>query len=173
MGSNLDMSGGFVRLSAMSFVEDFNALPMEALLREACGSTRSRVTRVLSRSARNLEDFATLLSPEAAQDLEVLGQKSRTLTQQRFGRVMRLFAPLYLSNECVNNCQYCGFSRDNPILRVSLADHDDQQQQQQKQQQQNESQDQDSESKEDQQGNQQDEQYPPNPLPVVAAPAAN
>lgn len=33
---------------------------------------------------------------------------------------MRLFAPLYLSNECINNCQYCGFSRDNPILRVTL-----------------------------------------------------
>ncbi len=36
---------------------------------------------------------------------------------------MRLFAPLYLSNECINNCLYCGFSRDNPILRVTL-DHD-------------------------------------------------
>jgi 2-iminoacetate synthase len=35
--------------------------------------------------------------------------------------VIRLFAPLYLSNECINNCQYCGFSRDNPILRVTLA----------------------------------------------------
>jgi 2-iminoacetate synthase len=34
---------------------------------------------------------------------------------------MRLFAPLYLSNECINNCQYCGFSRDNPILRVTLS----------------------------------------------------
>ena len=33
---------------------------------------------------------------------------------------MRLFAPLYLSNECINNCKYCGFSRDNPILRVTL-----------------------------------------------------
>ncbi|MDP6679841.1 MAG: 2-iminoacetate synthase ThiH, partial [Verrucomicrobiota bacterium] len=40
---------------------------------------------------------------------------------QRFGKVIRLFAPLYLSNECVNNCQYCGFSRDNPILRVTLT----------------------------------------------------
>lgn len=35
---------------------------------------------------------------------------------------MRLFAPLYVSNECVNNCQYCGFSRDNPILRVTLLE---------------------------------------------------
>ena len=34
---------------------------------------------------------------------------------------MRLFAPLYLSSECINNCQYCGFSRDNPILRVTLS----------------------------------------------------
>ena len=43
------------------------------------------------------------------------------LTQQRFGKVIRLFAPLYLSNECINNCAYCGFSRDNPILRVTLG----------------------------------------------------
>ena len=43
------------------------------------------------------------------------------MTQQRFGKVIRLFAPLYLSNECVNNCSYCGFSRDNPILRVTLS----------------------------------------------------
>jgi 2-iminoacetate synthase len=34
---------------------------------------------------------------------------------------MRLFAPLYLSNECINICKYCGFSRDNPILRVTLS----------------------------------------------------
>ena len=47
-------------------------------------------------------------------------QRSQALTRQRFGKVIRLFAPLYLSNECVNNCKYCGFSRDNPILRVTL-----------------------------------------------------
>ena len=34
---------------------------------------------------------------------------------------MRLFAPLYLSSECINKCKYCGFSRDNPILRVTLS----------------------------------------------------
>ena len=52
-----------------------------------------------------------------------MAQKSGALTLQNFGRTMRLFAPLYLSNECINNCRYCGFSRDNPILRVTL-DHD-------------------------------------------------
>src|SRR5439155_8780268 len=53
--------------------------------------------------------------------LEPLSQRSRQLTQQRFGKAIRLFAPLYLSNECINNCKYCGFSRDNPILRVTLS----------------------------------------------------
>ncbi len=43
------------------------------------------------------------------------------MTQQRFGKVIRLFAPLYVSNECINNCSYCGFSRDNAILRVTLS----------------------------------------------------
>ena len=50
-----------------------------------------------------------------------LAKRANQLTQQRFGKVIRLFAPLYLSNECINNCQYCGFSRDNPILRVTLS----------------------------------------------------
>jgi len=66
-------------------------------------------------------DFATLISPAAAGHLEELCRRSQTMTRQRFGKVIRLFAPLYLSNECVNNCQYCGFSRDNPILRVTLS----------------------------------------------------
>jgi len=53
--------------------------------------------------------------------LEELARRSQRVTQQRFGKVIRLFAPLYLSNECINNCAYCGFSRDNPILRVTLS----------------------------------------------------
>ena len=69
----------------------------------------------------SLADFAHLISPAASEQLEILSQRSHQLTQQRFGKVIRLFAPLYLSNECINNCQYCGFSRDNPILRVTLS----------------------------------------------------
>ena len=68
-----------------------------------------------------LTDFAQLISPAASEFLETLCQRSHALTLQRFGKVIHLFAPLYLSNECVNNCQYCGFSRDNPILRVTLS----------------------------------------------------
>src|SRR6516165_6311083 len=65
--------------------------------------------------------FERLIVPKSDQELEGMARTSRALTLQNFGRTMRLFAPLYLSNECINNCQYCGFSRDNPILRVTLS----------------------------------------------------
>jgi 2-iminoacetate synthase len=65
--------------------------------------------------------FEQLIAPKSDVDLESMAQTSRALTLQNFGRTMRLFAPLYLSNECINNCRYCGFSRDNPILRVTLS----------------------------------------------------
>src|SRR5213075_3261968 len=68
-----------------------------------------------------VQRFERLIGPKSDQELETMAQTSRTLTLQNFGRTMRLFAPLYLSNECINNCQYCGFSRDNPILRVTLT----------------------------------------------------
>jgi len=68
-----------------------------------------------------IERFEHLIAPKSDQELETMAQNSRALTLQNFGRTMRLFAPLYLSNECINNCQYCGFSRDNPILRVTLS----------------------------------------------------
>src|SRR5882762_2996754 len=65
--------------------------------------------------------FEELIAPKSDAELESMAQSSRALTVQNFGRTMRLFAPLYLSNECINNCRYCGFSRDNPILRVTLT----------------------------------------------------
>lgn len=85
----------------MSFVETFNALPgqMSPLLRRLKG----------------------LLEPKTPAQMEALAGEAASITRQHFGKTMRLFAPLYLSNECVNNCAYCGFSRDNPIFRVTLT----------------------------------------------------
>lgn len=105
----------------MSFVAEFNALPMAALEQSARTTSLAEAQAVLGKEQLSLEDFARLISPAAGQLLEPLCRRSQALTRQRFGKVIRLFAPLYLSNECINNCAYCGFSRDNPILRVTLA----------------------------------------------------
>ncbi|MBI4125900.1 MAG: 2-iminoacetate synthase ThiH [Deltaproteobacteria bacterium] len=53
--------------------------------------------------------------------LEDFAQRAHMLTVQRFGKTIKLFAPLYISNECVNDCAYCGFKRDNPIVRKTLT----------------------------------------------------
>jgi 2-iminoacetate synthase len=71
--------------------------------------------------SRVLQRFAGLLRPKTGPELEAMATDAERLTRQFFGQTMRLFAPLYLSNECVNICKYCGFSRDNPILRVTLT----------------------------------------------------
>jgi 2-iminoacetate synthase len=105
----------------VSFVAEFNSLPLPALVRRSLHTDVSAVGESLVKEKLSLGDFAALISPVANGLLETMGRRAHVLTQQRFGKVIRLFAPLYLSNECINNCKYCGFSRDNPILRVTLS----------------------------------------------------
>lgn len=75
----------------------------------------------IARKSPLLQRFERLIAPLPDAELEGLARTSQRLTRSHFGRTMRLFAPLYVSNECVNNCSYCGFSRDNPILRTTLT----------------------------------------------------
>jgi 2-iminoacetate synthase len=105
----------------VSFVAEFNSLPLESLVRKSLATTGAAAREAAAKEKISLADFAALISPAAGEMLETLGQRAHRMTQQRFGKVIRLFAPLYLSNECINNCTYCGFSRDNPILRVTLS----------------------------------------------------
>ena len=74
-----------------------------------------------------------LLLPEAARLLattdpmvwEKAAAMARTVREEVFGRRIVLFAPLYLSNECGNNCLYCGFRRDNrEAERITLTPED-------------------------------------------------
>ncbi|MCX6884791.1 MAG: 2-iminoacetate synthase ThiH [Verrucomicrobiota bacterium] len=105
----------------MSFASEFEKLPLNDLVALSLQTTREAVVESMAKPRPGLADFARLISPAASPLLETMCQRSRELTLRRFGRVIRLFAPLYLSNECINNCRYCGFSRDNPIMRVTLS----------------------------------------------------
>jgi 2-iminoacetate synthase len=80
----------------------------------------SDITTALRDKSPLLRGFERLLDPISDVGLARLARESATLTRRYFGRTMRLFAPLYLSNECINSCAYCGFSRENAILRVTL-----------------------------------------------------
>ena len=69
----------------------------------------------------NLSKLLALLSPAAEKYIEPMAVLSQKLTLQRFGRAMRLYAPVYLSSYCVNRCQYCGFNTDNTFSRARLT----------------------------------------------------
>ncbi|MBU1293545.1 MAG: 2-iminoacetate synthase ThiH, partial [Gammaproteobacteria bacterium] len=78
------------------------------------------VLRALSKDKLDVDDFAALISPAAEPYLLEMVAKSERLTLQRFGNTLSLFAPLYLSNTCANECTYCGFSMSNAIKRLTL-----------------------------------------------------
>jgi 2-iminoacetate synthase len=108
---------------AETFADEVARLPFDVLLRDARSASPGRVDRALAAPPleRTLADFAALLSPSASHRLEALAEASRNLTVARFGRTMHMYAPMYLSNECLTTCVYCGFARELPIARKTLS----------------------------------------------------
>ena len=79
------------------------------------------VETALSKKHLNTDDFMALLSPAAEPYLPLMAERSQQLTRQRFGNILQLFIPLYLSNLCANDCSYCGFSMSNRLKRKTLS----------------------------------------------------
>ncbi|MBU4263716.1 MAG: 2-iminoacetate synthase ThiH [Proteobacteria bacterium] len=69
----------------------------------------------------DIKGLAALLSPAAEHLLPRLAARSARITAKRFGRTIQIYAPLYLSNFCINRCAYCGFSAGNKIDRRVLT----------------------------------------------------
>ena len=107
--------------TAAADVVEFQTHHLAALRHLADTATEGDVERALRAPRRSFADLAALLSPAAATRLEDLARLAHETTVRRFGRVVRLFAPLYLSNECVSVCSYCGFSAGNEVARRTLS----------------------------------------------------
>lgn len=69
----------------------------------------------------SFEKLLALISPAAENYLEETAQSVHKLTVQRFGKTIRLYAPLYLCNYCVNSCRYCGFNKESKAERIRLT----------------------------------------------------
>jgi len=83
--------------------------------------TQERITDILSRETLTGKDYLALLSDAAAPFLEQMAQKAQALTRRRFGNVVAIFTPLYISNYCDNACAYCSFARQQHITRRHLS----------------------------------------------------
>ena len=75
----------------------------------------------LAKSIATVDDFMALISPAAEKYLEPMARLSRKYTEERFGKTMSMFIPLYITNSCTNSCVYCGFHISNPMARTILT----------------------------------------------------
>jgi 2-iminoacetate synthase len=104
-----------------SFKDIFETYNWDETKASIYAKTSADVEWALAVENRTLEDFKALVSPAAAPYLEQMAAISQQLTLKRFGKVIQMYLPLYLSNECKNICTYCGFSHDNKVKRKTLS----------------------------------------------------
>ena len=83
--------------------------------------TLSDAQAALGKERIGIHDFGALISPAAQGLLEPMAVRAKEETARYFGNGVRLFTPLYISNYCVNQCAYCGFSAKNKTHRAMLT----------------------------------------------------
>jgi 2-iminoacetate synthase len=105
----------------MNFSTRLDSEPITGLAESSLSVIKADVERMLSSDKRSWRDIAILLSPAAEFFLEEMAQKAAAITARRFGKVIQMYIPLYLSNECSNSCLYCGYRHDQPIKRYTLS----------------------------------------------------
>jgi 2-iminoacetate synthase len=98
---------------AVDFIDDAS---LTALLAEP-PPERQRVEDIIARSLDkqplSVADTAVLLRTEDPELIDHIFAAARMLKETVYGNRIVLFAPLYIGNDCVNDCAYCGFRRSN------------------------------------------------------------
>jgi 2-iminoacetate synthase len=71
------------------------------------------LAKSLSKQPLTLDETAALLAVSEPEMIQEIFDTARRLKREVYGNRIVLFAPLYIGNNCVNDCRYCGFRRSN------------------------------------------------------------
>ena len=86
---------------------------------------RAVIDKSLTKEALSLEETAVLLAADRPEQVEAIFAAARELKRRVYGNRIVLFAPLYIGNRCVNDCQYCAFRCSNPAaVRRTLSEEE-------------------------------------------------
>jgi 2-iminoacetate synthase len=79
------------------------------------------------KEAKGLTPFeaAVLLQNEDENTLRLIYEAAHEVKKRIYGKRMVFFAPLYISNYCINNCVYCGYMKDNKEIKRCRLDLDE------------------------------------------------
>lgn len=96
-----------------------------SILEKTKNPPRKRVLRILSKALKkkglNLEEIGCLVNVVNSQLTEKMLKTAGRIKKEIYGERLVLFAPFYVSNFCVNDCEYCGFHRRNLTPRKKLT----------------------------------------------------
>jgi len=91
------------------------------LLLEAKNTDSASLDAILDKSQAlkrlTLLESAALLAVNDPEDLKKIFSAASLVKDKIYGRRIVLFAPLYISNLCVNSCLYCAFKSDNALIK--------------------------------------------------------
>ncbi|MCB5262895.1 MAG: [FeFe] hydrogenase H-cluster radical SAM maturase HydG [Candidatus Cloacimonetes bacterium] len=109
-----------------SFIPDAT---IEALLESEANAPASRIRDIIQKSLdkNRLEpaETAALLGVKDPELKEMIKEGAHTLKERIYGNRIVLFAPLYVGNECINDCVYCGFRISNKDCERKTLSHQD------------------------------------------------
>lgn len=95
-----------------------------SLLEEGKNATKEEIKQVLDKAKKKQglshRDIAILLEAENDEDLRDIFKRAGEIKKEVYGNRIVIFAPLYLSDYCVNNCTYCGYKSENNFNRRKL-----------------------------------------------------
>jgi len=98
---------------------------IEEVLESAKNATKEEIQEVLNRAKKSKglshRDIAVLLQTEDKEQLEEMYKIAGEIKESIYGKRIVMFAPLYVSDYCVNNCVYCGYKRCNTFKRRKLT----------------------------------------------------
>ena len=103
------------------FYDEIKKYDWDDTTRCIMAKTTRDVEIALGKEHLDVDDFMALISPAAAPYLEQMARKSQRITQERFGKTISMYIPLYITNSCTNSCVYCGFNHNNPFQRTILT----------------------------------------------------
>jgi 2-iminoacetate synthase len=78
---------------------------------------KETILKGLDARGLGLKESAALLNINSPELLEELFHSAKKVKEKIYGNRLVLFAPLYITNLCVNNCLYCAFRKDNKELQ--------------------------------------------------------
>lgn len=86
---------------------------------------RDIIAKSLAKNRLNPDETAALLNVEDPELRQLILDGAHELKERIYGNRIVLFAPLYIGNECINDCVYCGFrSSNSECMRSTLSKED-------------------------------------------------